>query len=75
MTEAGSTQTQQTASQLAGLSRDLLRLVHAKNGDVAAAIGLAAAAGTAFAAGQIGIDGHQLTNAEGGIFPGRGNRA
>jgi len=32
VTEAGSTQTQQTASQLAGLSRDLLRLVHARNG-------------------------------------------
>src|SRR4029079_8199496 len=31
-TEAGSTQTQQTASQLAGLSRDLLLLVHARNG-------------------------------------------
>jgi methyl-accepting chemotaxis protein len=31
-TEAGSTQTQQTASQLAGLSRDLLRLVDARNG-------------------------------------------
>jgi methyl-accepting chemotaxis protein len=34
-TEAGSTQTQQTASQLAALSRDLLRLVHAKNGQPA----------------------------------------
>jgi methyl-accepting chemotaxis protein len=34
-TEAGSTQTQQTASQLAALSRDLLRLVHAKNGHAA----------------------------------------
>jgi methyl-accepting chemotaxis protein len=31
-TEASSTQTQQTAAQLAGLSLDLLRLVHAKAG-------------------------------------------
>jgi methyl-accepting chemotaxis protein len=35
VTEASSTQTQQTASQLAGLSRDLLRLVHARNGRAA----------------------------------------